>query len=249
MAFDADFKIFNGETFAEYVKLLASKNAFFWVTSGFTLHHTYSPTVASWRGFTSLSGIRNYYISLGWTSGPQIFVAPEGIYQFTPVHHRGIHAGICNSTRIGIEVVGNYDLSDWSKYPSLEQNVYATLDALYAALNFPVNERTLVGHRDCASPKSCPGSKIYLDRVRYNVKNQTYKRRYFRVIAPKGINVRASADSSSPAFNTIVDTMEFGAIFVATMEDVAGMEVGASKVWYHRADYRGFASSAWLEPI
>lgn len=71
-------------------------------------HHTSSP-VDTWRGSASMLHYYNIYQSRGWKSGPHIFIAPDGIWVFSPISKEGTHAGEeGRKNSIGIEVVGRY---------------------------------------------------------------------------------------------------------------------------------------------
>jgi hypothetical protein len=145
-----------------------------WVST-IVVHHTVSPTLKQWRGRMSMEAIRRYYISLGWDSGPHLFLssgAPrpsdDGVWQLTALNERGIHAGLCNTNSIGIEVVGWYDKEGWS--PAMEKLVINTIVELYRWL--PRAPIGIIGHRDCGSPKTCPGRAISMTRVRTLVYEQ-----------------------------------------------------------------------------
>lgn len=170
MSFDWDIRHFpNADSFRQYLATLPRP---VWCT-GMTVHHTVIPTVATWRGRESMDALGRFYRddvqnpdgSKGWSAGPQLFIGPDGIWQGTPVHHRGVHAGVCNSTRIGIEVVGNYDNTGWQ--PPIKGYVYDALTLLCQWLG--VESPRINGHRDCNSPKTCPGRAIDLDLVRLQV--------------------------------------------------------------------------------
>lgn len=148
------------------------------------IHHTVKPVQVDWRGTASMAALERYYRDSvvwydaagnqrrGWNSGPNLFVClgspqPEwdGIYQGTPVGHQGTHAGVCNSSSIGIEVVGNYDLSPWSG----ELHAFM-IDLCVAICRWAKRPASIiVGHRDCNSPKTCPGSQIDLTSFRGQV--------------------------------------------------------------------------------
>lgn len=71
-------------------------------------HHTSSP-VETWKGSASMLHYYNLYKSRGWKTGPHIFIAPDGIWLFTPMSKQGTHAGPeGNAGSIGIEIVGRY---------------------------------------------------------------------------------------------------------------------------------------------
>lgn len=71
-------------------------------------HHTSSP-IDTWRGSASMIHYWTLYKSRGWKTGPHIFVAPDGIWLFSPIKKQGTHAGPeGNIGSIGIEIVGRY---------------------------------------------------------------------------------------------------------------------------------------------
>jgi len=135
------------------------------------IHHTYRPVPADWRGLQSMESLKRYYTQLGWDSGPQLFICADsqnpaynGIYQLTALSEVGIHAGVCNSYSWGIEVVGDYDSKPWSLQTT--HMVAQSVAHLMNWINLPVTAQTIKGHRDCNSPKTCPGKAIDLDAFR-----------------------------------------------------------------------------------
>lgn len=98
-------KKFSPKGFAQYIKDLAVP----WrQIDKLVLHHTSSP-VETWKASGSMLHYFNLYKSRGWKTGPHIFIAPDGIWMFTPISKQGTHAGPeGNSGSIGIEIVGRY---------------------------------------------------------------------------------------------------------------------------------------------
>lgn len=138
---------------------------------GVTLHHTYRPLPSQWRGWASLEGLERYYRNKGWNAGPHLFLvvgAPsrdyDGIWQLTPLHVQGIHAGRCNRTHIGVEVCGDFDAAPWNE--ATKTFAMRVMLALLRWMNAPPSEETLRGHRECLPNKSCPGVHIDMDAVR-----------------------------------------------------------------------------------
>jgi hypothetical protein len=147
------------------------------------LHHTWRPTVKQWNGQQSILGLKEYYESKGWSAAPHIFIAPDGIWLFTPLYDVGIHAGRGNATyqhkitkkkihgyiehawyrkfynlldySIGIEMVGDYDHKK-PKGKILDQTLFV-LKTLKERLN--LNHDAIHFHRDY-STKSCPGHAV-----------------------------------------------------------------------------------------
>lgn len=150
------------------------------------IHHTWKPVQADWRGLLSMAALERYYRDevvwydskgvqhQGWPGGPHLFVCKgspnplswDGIYQGTPVNQVGVHAGVCNDG-IGVEVVGNFDGAPWgSDLRALNIGVVGTLldwTGLSAA--------DVLGHRDCGSPKTCPGTKVDLEEFKLDLVN------------------------------------------------------------------------------
>jgi hypothetical protein len=82
----------------------------------------------------------------------------DGIFQGTPVNRQGTHAGICNSTHVGVEVVWNGDIQPWS--PLLLDFLLSTFTVLcHWAKITSINTQTVKGHKECNSPKTCPGAQ------------------------------------------------------------------------------------------
>jgi hypothetical protein len=130
---------------------------------GVTIHHTFIPEVDQWRGQSSMNGIRDYYANeQKWDRGPHLFIAPDGLWEGTPLTYWGIHAGSCNLHKFGFEIVGNYDKKIWIE--PIHSLVYDTLVTVYRHFRF--DPATLRGHRECGSDKTCPGSAINMDAVR-----------------------------------------------------------------------------------
>lgn len=146
---------------------------------GITVHHTWSPTLPQWHasgGPAEMVGLRHYYEtevqntdgSHGWPAGPHLFIVDNEIWLGTPLDHTGVHATICNSHYLGFEVVGDYDQRYWNA--GTEHNVLGCVSAVLRRRKLPVTTATLRGHRDCQSPKTCPGTAVSMDVVRQKVK-------------------------------------------------------------------------------
>jgi hypothetical protein len=136
------------------------------------LHHTYKPVARDWRGLHSMHALKRYYMSLGWSAGPHLFIchgapnpAHDGIFQLTPLNMVGVHAGTCNPRSIGIEVVGNFDVDVWSD--QLTTLVCTTIAHLMDWRGLP--SLAITGHRNCNSPKTCPGQNVIIPDVRSTV--------------------------------------------------------------------------------
>ena len=143
---------------------------------GACLHHTWKPVPAQWVGRRSVEAQRTWFSAAKqWQAGPHLYVvsgspnpANDGIYQLTPLNLPGIHAGAWNNRLIGVEVVGDYDSQPWPD--SLRTLVIGAVVRLFRWLGIDrATLDTLRGHRECGSPKTCPGLAINLDAVRAQV--------------------------------------------------------------------------------
>lgn len=166
MAFDSTILRF--ATAAEYAAYLSAFPAPRWPDGwpiGSTIHNTYKPAEADWRGNASMISMRGTYIAKGWDSGPHVYVAVgsaqaawDGIWQMTPPIRPGTHAGACNGGRFGIEVVGDFQARHWTT-PQRQ----LLLDTLVALHRWAGIGPDIVGHRDCMAGRTCPGQAAYED--------------------------------------------------------------------------------------
>ena len=139
------------------------------------LHHTVRPDSTEWRGMRSMQAMQAYYTQLGWPAGPHLYLAchslnpaSDGIWQMTALNETGVHAAGANSFAWGIEVVGNFDAKPWSAVQ--QALIYDVVVALMQWRGITeVSKRTLMGHREVPSPKSCPGRMIDMDKVRADI--------------------------------------------------------------------------------
>ncbi len=126
------------------------------------LHHTWKPNLQQWGGLRSMQGMQKFYAGKGWYAAPHIYVAPDGIWLFTPISQIGIHAGVGNGSHgqgwysIGVEMVGDYDRAlptsnVWEQSKAVMAGISRKLGIAPAAL--------IKFHREY-SPKSCPGWAI-----------------------------------------------------------------------------------------
>lgn len=119
------------------------------------LHHTWKPDVADWNGAKTISGLKRYYEGLGWSAGPHLFIAEDGIWLFTDMNKQGIHAGLGNKNSIGIEVVGNYDPKVWKG--KTKENALSVIELLSAKLGLTFGD---IHYHRMYSAKTCPGKMI-----------------------------------------------------------------------------------------
>ena len=139
---------------------------------GITMHHTASPSLAQRPHGLKIEHIHNlqhyYQNELGWSAGPHLFIDEDQIWGMSSLERPGTHAKSFNNTRIGIEVLGNYDgLESPTAGRGLEcwtTSAFA-VRALLDVMGFNVYD--VNGHRDDPkTSKTCPGSGVDLDWFR-----------------------------------------------------------------------------------
>jgi hypothetical protein len=130
------------------------------------LHHTWKPTRESWQGSTTIYGMKRYYeqqrwrdergrLREGWTAGPHLFVADDGIWLFSDIRYDGVGVIGHNTGTRHLEMVGNYD--DERPSGATLDNTIAALGILFVKLGLDI--ANLSFHRDY-STKTCPGRAI-----------------------------------------------------------------------------------------
>ncbi len=132
----------------------------------FFLHHTWIPTRESWKGHNTLLAMKRHYerqlwrdsqgrLREGWTVGPHLFVADDGIWLFSDIHYDGVGVYGHNHLSRHLEIVGNYN-DELPKGETLRNTIVA-LGVLHEKLGLDI--ANLHFHRDFSS-KSCPGWAI-----------------------------------------------------------------------------------------
>lgn len=159
-----------------------------WKPRFVTMHHTGSPSLATWRGYknrrvpiTDAQWMRNlaeYYgkpQSQGgpaggpWSAGPHFFFTPDNYCVLSPPDRRGVHAVSFNANSWGVECVGDFDSEAFT--PELAERYAAGLAALHVAAGLSPGPfvRGLSGlhfHRDDPrTNKTCPGGHVQKDMM------------------------------------------------------------------------------------
>jgi hypothetical protein len=155
--FDAQF--IHWSTVAAFTAHLATVKRPLWC-SGLTNHNTFIPNETQWRGLASMQSMQATYINKGWSAGPHLYLAAEcpnpqdaGIWQMTPLDHIGVHAGPCNSARLGIENVGDFDARPPS--PAQYQLLLDVNTAILRAWDLSPDRVNV--HNECMDGRTCPG--------------------------------------------------------------------------------------------
>ena len=234
-----------------FLSYLANTQAPSWCTK-ICIHHTVVPTIAQWRGLSSMQAMLAYYRRLGWVTFPHLYVAPDGIWQMNNIRLKGTHANAANAFSVGVEVVGNYDQRVW------EEPIYTyAVDTIKYLLQWRgLTDKDIIAHREYNSAKTCPGRSITNqwvraqlgaappEAVRYRVK-QDYSR------------VRQGPSTSYPVAGRLMKGDTF--ISSALKADESGMFIGGVNMWAHTTktiqtsqgniDHLGFIHTSLLERI
>ncbi len=167
MAFDA--QIVHWPTLSAFEAYVAGVARPAWC-SKLCNHNTYKPDETTWRGTTSMQALVTYYRDVQqWTSGPHLFLAAHapdpadtGIFQLTPITHKGTHAGVCNSDSLGIENVGDFN----ARPPTPEQyTLLLTVNRLLLA-HWGIPPASVVVHNECMTGRVCPGKYLTGTQIR-----------------------------------------------------------------------------------
>lgn len=159
-------------TVAQFAAHVAAMTFPAWRPSGIAVHNTANPSLyplkghGSWHGasITPAQRVKNlaaYYSGLGWRAGPHLFIDDEFIWLFTPLNQPGVHSPSWNGTKIGIEMVGDYDVEAFSSGPGakVRANTVAALAILHAKLGLDPNSIKL--HKeDPRTTHACPGRNV-----------------------------------------------------------------------------------------
>jgi len=210
------------EEFRTYLRGLDYVNG--WRPSGIVQHNTASPTLEQWwSGSTSpeqrMENLISYYRDdQGWSAGPHAFVDGQSYWVLTDFNVSGVHSPSWNGTRLGIEMVGDYDSE--SDEEGMGAKVLDMTAALFgeccAFFGWEPNNETIKQHKeDPATDHDCPGANVVKSEFINDVINymgdagDEHPPRPVEVAAvvydlAEGdlLNIRASASSSAPIIGT-----------------------------------------------
>lgn len=154
---------FTAEEFREYAKTVKLGT---WKPEFVVVHNTSAPRLSQWHshpGEVRMKNLENYYKNeQKWSSGPNLFVADDKIWVFTPINHRGTHSPSWNAISLGVEMVGEYDEEAFDSGPGARVrdntvSAVATLCELYG-----LDSVTIRFHREDpkTTHKHCPGKNV-----------------------------------------------------------------------------------------
>src|SRR5262245_2849990 len=220
---DPAIKLGSVAEFSQYLRSLSGG----WRPSGIALHNTASPTLDQWwHGGTSpeqrMKNLRNYYENdMGWSAGPHAFVDGKSIWIFTPFNVKGVHSPSWNGTRLGIEMVGDYnkesdEVGMGAEVMKLTVGLFAECCEYYG---WPCDGNIIKLHKeDPATDHDCPGKNVVkneflTDVTAYmNTGGEDHTEPEIHTPGtitglPEGdtLNIRAAATASAPVIGTAED--------------------------------------------
>jgi hypothetical protein len=153
-----------------------------WRPSKIVWHNTAAPSLAQWiksadqdramgliPGITRIKNLEAFFKdNQGWNGGPHLFVANDVIWVANPLTERGTHSPSFNSTAIGIEMVGDYDIEndDAGEGLKVKRNTIFATAVLCSALGLDPNKDILLHKQDPRTTHDCPGKNIAVDKLR-----------------------------------------------------------------------------------
>lgn len=147
-----------------------------WKPNGITLHNTSAPTLAQWaesgpKHDARITNLQSYYEGMGWHAGPHLFVSRNFINGFSDLTKSGVHSRCWNSTRIGIEMVGDFDSEAFDSGDGAMVRDNAVFAMAVLNLKLGLAPDGLVFHRECKQDNhACPGKLVDKQAVIARVK-------------------------------------------------------------------------------
>jgi hypothetical protein len=166
-------KKFSAADFDAYVRTLKFDA---WRPSFVVVHNTSEPTralYAEWQQRTPpvtmeqwLQNLVGYYRDTeGWSGGPHLFVADDGIGVFTPLTVPGVNTPSWNHISWGIETVGEFETEPFDG--PTRDNLISALASLHSVLglnpaDFKLGVRGLHFHKEdkATTHQDCPGKNM-----------------------------------------------------------------------------------------
>jgi Bacterial SH3 domain/N-acetylmuramoyl-L-alanine amidase len=141
-----------------------------WKPSGWVIHNTAAPTLEQWwHGDTPpaqrMENMKYYYeVENGWSAGPHCFIDGKSWWVMTDFWVSGVHSPSYNGTRLGFEMVGDYDTeSDESGMGAKVMEMTVALSGeICKFFGWEPNNTTCKFHyEDPETDHACPGDNIH----------------------------------------------------------------------------------------
>jgi len=251
------------EEFRSYLRGLDYANG--WRPSGIVQHNTASPTLEQWwTGSTPpeqrMENMISYYRDdQGWSAGPHAFVDGKDIWVLTDFNVSGVHSPSWNGSRLGIEMVGDYDIE--SDEEGMGAKVLQLTTALFGEccmfFGWEPNGDIIKQHKeDPQTDHDCPGANVVKQEFLNDVTNYMgdggdhapirppptveVAGEVYNVDADDTLNIRASASSSAP----VIGTAENGDL-VTVVEQAYNGSTRWFRLRFGEAKGKGIAIYGW----
>ncbi len=181
---------FEQEAFKQYVGGLSWPS---WRYNKIVWHNTAAPTDAQWiksaasdkanglvPGISRIKSLEEFFKNNNhWSGCPHLFIASDLIWVMNPLTSPGVHSPSWNSTSIGIEMIGDYDVEDDEAGVGLmvkNNTIFATAVLCEAIGLEPSNGIVYSNHhtsgsiflhkQDWATTHDCPGVHVSQDKTK-----------------------------------------------------------------------------------
>jgi hypothetical protein len=142
-----------------------------WRPAGMTLHNTATPNRKRWDaqpGEVWLRNLKSYYVGKGWSAGPHAFCDGNDIWVMTDFNTRGVHSPSYNASRLGIEMVADFNVEDDDSGIGLKVKLQTAqlFAACHAFFGWEPSTTSIKLHKeDPATDHDCPGKDI--DKIEF----------------------------------------------------------------------------------
>ncbi len=119
----------------------------------------------NWTHEQWLRNLKSYYVGLGWSGMPHLFVARDGIGVGNPLNTRGTHAPSWNTVSWGVETVAEFEREPFTG--TIRDNLIGAVAALHTRVglnpaDYKEGVRGIHFHKEdpLTTHKSCPGDNL-----------------------------------------------------------------------------------------
>lgn len=186
-----------------------------WKPQGITLHNTAAPNLKQWAELgpahdARIRNLESYYENeLGWHAGPHWFVSRSWINWFSDPLHSGVHSRCWNSTRFGIEMVGDFNAEEFNGGDGalVRDNAVFLIAALNNKFGFKAEDLTF--HKECKLDNhDCPGKNVVKADVIARVRTEMDRQK--GVVAPPAVShVEPAPPQSAPSTQPVARDVLF----------------------------------------
>lgn len=167
MAWPIIGRSFSPDEFASYVASLTWNSGF--KPDGIVVHNTAEPCLANRPdGLTRqhLTNLEGYYKNTcGWNGGPHLFIDDKQIWVFNDLTKRGTHSPSWNASKLGIEMLGDYNKESFTEGRGLAVRMLVVQALAILNLRFGFRAGDFKFHvEDTKSDHDCPGKLARAER-------------------------------------------------------------------------------------